>query len=153
MNVLDFILSSNTLIGIGTVIFAVSYVIKNLILGNSKAEEEANKVEEKATAAARLLLETYEKQVIFERSERSKLQEQINLTQKQLGNLQGQLDTYKRIVENRSPELESTLKTLLDVANEALIFMKEVREGTYQIDLGSQRTGQQNINIKRVSNR
>ncbi len=138
MDLLHFISNSNTLIGIGTVIFAISYIIRNFVLGTSSAEEKANAIESKTIQATKTLTDTYERQLGFEREERTKMQDRMLGLEKQISEMQGKLTAYQELIKN-PVSLEESIKSLTEtmqkvaettyIAAEASKFMQDVRSG------------------------
>lgn len=127
----EFLSNANTLVGIGAVIFALSYTFTSVRGGNIKG------VQERAEAAEKLA-ETYEKRFDEQVRINEALRLELGTLRQEIGKLQGlhqanesKIKEYMELL-GPSGELQATLKHLNEAAKVsklAVDFMKDIREG------------------------
>lgn len=121
---LNFLGNANTLVGIGAVIFAISYTVAQFRSGSQKNSSD--------------VIAIYKEQIEAQKIVIADLQAQVNKMQQDIGKLQGLHEANEKKIKEYmellgpSGELKSVLDKIaksLPVAEEAMAFMTDVREG------------------------
>lgn len=120
----DFLFNANTMVGIGAVIFSITYFISQILRGNTQGGVDLAKLYKEQRDEQTEINKGFQAKITAMTHEMGEIRG-INTT------LQKQLDQYNKLL-GPAGELLGTLQELREaakVSNEALKFMQDAREG------------------------
>lgn len=121
------LLSLDTLLGIGSIIFALAYAYERFRKGGAQADADLISTLTEQLKAQKEINDSLSAQM-------KEMQAQIADLKQDLGKLQGinqandqKIKEYLSIIANRNPELEATLEQLEVLIRQVMPFMEEMR--------------------------